>query len=311
MNTNVSPQWWCVSNKGMLQLADGSWLVSEINVEDDNFSVVRTDEELWYGLNLLATVSVQILESMSTKKSTSGHPKSGIPINFPKKKRSNIRLKKKSKTSPIEGQPNLKISSDSSSYNSNIVSNNCFFQEHHGHHKMTNEQLIMMRKMNMIEEEEDDQGPNSKPELSRGLLGRIQEMGGSDIKLVIQKKLYKSDLERDNNSLSMPWNELKSEFLSPEEKTLLNTKRENNNRHEGIEVLVIEPNQNVSQLCLEKWDSNDNSSSYVLTKTWYDVARNNNLEVDDIVQVWSFRVNSDLSFVVVNLSSQQSCTTSI
>nr|XP_048328539.1 B3 domain-containing protein At2g31420 [Ziziphus jujuba var. spinosa] len=259
MNTNVSPQWWCVSNKGMLQLADGSWVVSEIDVEDYNFSVVRTDEELWYGLNLLATVSVQILESMSTKKSTSGHPKS----------------------------------------------------EHHGHHKMTNEQLIMMRKMNMIEEEEDDQGPNSKPELSRGLLGRIQEMGGSDIKLVIQKKLYKSDLERDNNSLSMPWNELKSEFLSPEEKTLLNTKRENNNRHEGIEVLVIEPNQNVSQLCLEKWDSNDNSSSYVLTKTWYDVARNNNLEVDDIVQVWSFRVNSDLSFVVVNLSSQQSCTTSI
>ncbi|XVE92209.1 hypothetical protein REPUB_Repub01dG0077200 [Reevesia pubescens] len=45
------------------------------------------------------------------------------------------------------------------------------------------------------------------------------------------------------------------------------------------------------------------SSSYVMTNPWNSVVKNNRLKIDDIVQLWSFRVKSKLCFALVKVPS--------
>ncbi|MBA0776181.1 hypothetical protein Gotri_011217 [Gossypium trilobum] len=48
------------------------------------------------------------------------------------------------------------------------------------------------------------------------------------------------------------------------------------------------------------WDMHKNSI-YVLTTSCNSIVKNNRLKVEDLVQLWSFRVNSTLCFVLQKL----------
>ncbi|XLT83337.1 hypothetical protein HN873_005090 [Arachis hypogaea] len=143
---------------------------------------------------------------------------------------------------------------------------------------------------------------NQEPsELPQNFKNLISEMGGSRITLLIQKTLYQSDLNPQQNRLSIPSQQVKdNDFLLPTELEILEEKK-------GIKVKLIQPSLEITELTLIKWfmhkgpESKKVSISYILRSNWVKVAKANNLEKDDVVQVWSFRVDGKLCMAIVKL----------
>ncbi|KAK1361384.1 hypothetical protein POM88_045858 [Heracleum sosnowskyi] len=152
------------------------------------------------------------------------------------------------------------------------------------------------RKTNMIN------GPvqqTLKPEF----LNRIQNMGGTDIKLVIEKDLFDSDIAQRENRFSIPLNQVREDaqdFLTEDEKNTLE-KRTERNRVFTLEVPLIEPNLQMTVIKLRKWKMKK-VYLYLLSGKWYQIARRNVLEEGNTMQVWSFRVQEQLHLALVNLS---------
>ncbi|XP_016185825.1 B3 domain-containing protein At1g05920-like [Arachis ipaensis] len=126
-------------------------------------------------------------------------------------------------------------------------------------------------------------------------------MGGSRITLLIEKTLYNSDLNPQQNRLSIPSQQVKDkDFLLPTELEILEEKK-------GIKVKLIQPSLEMTELTLIKWfmhkgpKSEKVSISYILRSNWVKVAKANNLGEDDVVQVWSFRVEEKLCMAIVKL----------
>lgn len=141
--------------------------------------------------------------------------------------------------------------------------------------------------------------PNlERPSPPRAFTDRIQQIGGSEVKLVIEKTLFNSDLDRGQNRLTVPCKQIQNEFLKEDEKMSLCKKQEDGKHVQGMEVSVIEPCLDVSTLCLKKWDLSS-SSSYALIKNWNNLAKKNHLMAGMKVQLWSFRVNKSLCFALV------------
>ncbi|PWA92316.1 hypothetical protein CTI12_AA079790 [Artemisia annua] len=123
------------------------------------------------------------------------------------------------------------------------------------------------------------------------------EINGSDMKLVIQKTLYASDLKRHLNRLNMPFNQVQThDFLSPEEKQVLGIKSAE------IKVQIVGPNLKMHKkpMSLKIW-SMSQTKNYVLTTNWWDFveANKNILKEKTTIQVWSFRKDRKLCFAVV------------
>ncbi|KAL4337871.1 hypothetical protein HN51_047970 [Arachis hypogaea] len=143
---------------------------------------------------------------------------------------------------------------------------------------------------------------NQEPsELPQNFKNLISDMGGSRITLLIQKTLYQSDLDPQQNRLSIPSQQVKDkDFLLPTELESLEEKN-------GIKVKLIQPSLEITELTLIKWfmhkgpGSKKVSISYILRSNWVKVAKANNLEKNDVVQVWSFRVDEKLCMAIVKL----------
>ncbi|KAK9914494.1 hypothetical protein M0R45_038269 [Rubus argutus] len=118
--------------------------------------------------------------------------------------------------------------------------------------------------------------------------------------LVIEKKLYLSDLKDGANRLSMPLKQIKpASFLDEDEIEFLANQ---GNRP----VLVIDPQLDDVELTFRQWnmekDNGNVSSTYVFKTRWKEVYKKNGLQIDDVVQVWSFRdVGNKLHFALVLL----------
>ncbi|WCJ19447.1 hypothetical protein M5689_001739 [Euphorbia peplus] len=152
---------------------------------------------------------------------------------------------------------------------------------------------------------EDDLGP----EISVDLREEIKQKGGVNIQLVIMKRITDSDLRESLNRLTMPVNSqvIESfEYLTEEEIEKLS--------HGGVEVKLIEPCKEVSNIKLKRW--NMHSDVYVLTSGcgWNAVhQRKGNKELgvfkeNNVIQVWCFRVNDELWFAInkVDVSASSS-----
>ncbi|MED6163089.1 hypothetical protein PIB30_076549 [Stylosanthes scabra] len=104
-------------------------------------------------------------------------------------------------------------------------------------------------------------------ELPQNFKNVISDMGGSRITLLIEKTLYKSDLDRQQNLDTV--------------------------------------NAEITELTLVKWfmpkENGSVSTSYILRSNWMNVAEANILKKDDVVQVWSFRVQEKLCMAIVKL----------
>lgn len=153
------------------------------------------------------------------------------------------------------------------------------------------------------EEENKDWGSNAKikssscrgnlmnqsptPKLPKEFIDKIEAMGGTDIMLVIQKKLFPSDLDKGLAQLSMPLKQLRSDFLTEEEKSMLNAQEE-------IPTMLIDPRHEEFKIVLRQWDMPKNtgkvSSMYTVRTDWNEVQLSNELKEHNVVQVWSFRL---------------------
>ncbi|KAK6233720.1 hypothetical protein QUC31_006126 [Theobroma cacao] len=140
-------------------------------------------------------------------------------------------------------------------------------------------------------------GLEPPPDMPQVFKDRIENLGGTDIKLVIQKFIKPTDLNPGHNRLSMTLKQVRNKFLSEAEEEKLK-----NNR--GMDVILIEPCLEVSKVHLTKWLIGG-SFAYVFKTQWNQIVKNNadTLKPDAVVQIWSFRVGpeSQLGFAIIKV----------
>ncbi|KAM1095866.1 hypothetical protein ACFXTH_010627 [Malus domestica] len=137
----------------------------------------------------------------------------------------------------------------------------------------------------------------------------IHSLCGSHVKLVIEKKIFATDLNTHHDRLSMPENQVVDKrFLSEQHDQELKLRG-------SLVVKVIDHNLKVhDKLGFTKWKSTS-SFSYVLNSGWKKIieSQKNKLFVKDTIQVWSFRVKIDkknpiyrerLCFAIVKLKGE-------
>ncbi|XP_021295004.1 B3 domain-containing protein At5g24050-like [Herrania umbratica] len=140
---------------------------------------------------------------------------------------------------------------------------------------------------------------NPPPDLPENFKKHIVgKMGGSDWLLVIQKPIFFSDVNPGASGFSIPFSQIQShEFLYKKEAEDLNDKKD-------MQVRLLEPSLEEITLSFRRWNM-VKSSMYVLTTRWNSVVKNNQLEIGDVVQLWSFRVESCLCFALVKVDDVQ------
>lgn len=128
----------------------------------------------------------------------------------------------------------------------------------------------------------------------------LETKRGRELKLVVQKKLTKSDIRTDFGRFLIPRGQTVHPFLEESETEMLKT--------EFIEVNIIEPNNNwrESRIKLRRWEMKN--EVYVLNGHWNSLVMENGLAPGMLIQLWSFRVDDKLSFAMVNLSHSQNTT---
>nr|GEX94658.1 hypothetical protein [Tanacetum cinerariifolium] len=144
-------------------------------------------------------------------------------------------------------------------------------------------------------------GPIVKNEVIEQLESCIREtIKGSDIKLVIQKLLYMSDLRKNQNKLNMRINQLETkDFLTNKEKT---------NLESGTEIVVpllgLTLRMYAEPIKLKIWPMG-RTNNYVLMKKWnnFIVENKDYLKQLSTIQLWSFRVDQQLCFALAVVES--------
>ncbi|MBA0642498.1 hypothetical protein Goklo_026874 [Gossypium klotzschianum] len=122
----------------------------------------------------------------------------------------------------------------------------------------------------------------------------LEEMGGTGLVLVIQKTIFYSDVNPTASRFSIPFSQVKThDFLNEAEAKELAHKT-------PMQMCLLDPLLKQTSITFNKWVMG-NTSLYVLTNTWNSVVKNNQLEKGDMVQLWSFQVNSLLCFALFKL----------
>ncbi|KAF1872047.1 hypothetical protein Lal_00012268 [Lupinus albus] len=144
-------------------------------------------------------------------------------------------------------------------------------------------------------------------ELPRIFTDRITELNGSDIKFLMHKKLCLSDLLKNNNRLSMPKSQIGCEFLTEDEKERLNERKEDPRaRLIGMEITLIDPCLREYKISLKKWEMKKKPEEemkgiiYNLVTNWHTVVKDNKFRMNQELDIWSFRVDDKLYFVLNN-----------
>lgn len=157
----------------------------------------------------------------------------------------------------------------------------------------------LKRKRRIQEENNKNKRPVTsyppKSPLPEGLKRHIVEnMGGSNCVLVIQKQLFFSDVNPQASRLLIPFSQVEShEFLNESEVECLNNK-------EAIKAPLVEPSMEEAEINFKRWDMRK-KPMYAVTTSWNSIVKNNQLEVEDVIQLWSFRINSTLCFALLKL----------
>nr|GEX47791.1 hypothetical protein [Tanacetum cinerariifolium] len=152
-----------------------------------------------------------------------------------------------------------------------------------------------------------NRGPVVKNEVTERLQKFItNEMNGSDLKLVIQKVLYMSDLAPGQNELKLPLKQLLTkDFLSDEERWI----QENDGE---IKVRLVRPNLKMFKepIELKIWDMT-RTSNLVLTSKWKQFMEENKdyLKELSMIQIWSFRKDQQLCFALAVVDRPPLCLT--
>ncbi|RVW35283.1 putative B3 domain-containing protein [Vitis vinifera] len=115
---------------------------------------------------------------------------------------------------------------------------------------------------------EMDEGEDPPPELPEDFKVRIREMNGTHPILVLEKQLFKTDINKGENRLSMPLNQIRREFLSEDEKMRV---------VEGMQVKLIQPSLEETTVTFKKWKMKESCHLYVFTREWKLIVHDNSL----------------------------------
>ncbi|XP_038692208.1 B3 domain-containing protein At2g31420-like [Tripterygium wilfordii] len=136
------------------------------------------------------------------------------------------------------------------------------------------------------------------PELPDEFKNIIQEMNGTDPKLLIQKQVQETDLATHQRRFAIPRGELKTtEFLTREEHMIVDRQP----KGDSIELTLLDPALQEFEVHFKRWKMG-NSFTYNLTTGWLKVLENKTLKVDDWIQLWCFQRDSKSCLALVNLT---------
>ncbi|KAG5069026.1 hypothetical protein AAZX31_01G103600 [Glycine max] len=143
-------------------------------------------------------------------------------------------------------------------------------------------------------------GPS--PDLPMQFKNRIAELSGHDLKYLMHKTLFLSDVKPNNNRLSMPINEIMCEFLTQAEIKKLDERNGSNGKGRlvGLELTVLDPCLREFTLPLKKW-SMQRTDTYNLVTDWNSIVSTNEFEEGQELQIWSFRVDNKLYLLLNKL----------
>ncbi|KAL7166006.1 hypothetical protein ACSBR2_036798 [Camellia fascicularis] len=145
--------------------------------------------------------------------------------------------------------------------------------------------------------------PVVPPELPAEFKNHIESLNGTELNFVIEKPLYRTDLNHNHGRLSLSLSQIDNGFLTQEEKDLLETRI--GNHKTSIKAKLIDPSRYESDIFLKKWDmpkkTGKVNSTYNLTTSWNDVVESNRLCEGMIVQLWSFWVGLKLWFTLAEV----------
>ncbi|KAI5345490.1 hypothetical protein L3X38_013367 [Prunus dulcis] len=124
--------------------------------------------------------------------------------------------------------------------------------------------------------------PSNLPEEFKSL---IENMNGTNVQRLVHKSLFESDIKSQQCRLLLPRQQTKSTtFLEPHEKNML--------RNYGfLTVPLIDPKLKQQEINLGLWNPNKAKEFYVLKSHWKSIVSEYGLDIDDVVELWSFRVN--------------------
>ncbi|KAL5059252.1 hypothetical protein RYX36_030856 [Vicia faba] len=141
------------------------------------------------------------------------------------------------------------------------------------------------------------------PELPNHVNDIIKVLNGIDIKYIMCKTLCNTDLSYNNKRLSMPISQIRSDFLTEIEKSILET-RDQEGKPATLKVTVLDPCLNEFSLHLKKWNMTT-TSIYNLAQDWTNVLSKNNFRKNQKIDIWSFRVNDKLYFLLDTNESEE------
>ncbi|PWA80710.1 B3 domain-containing protein, DNA-binding pseudobarrel domain protein [Artemisia annua] len=123
----------------------------------------------------------------------------------------------------------------------------------------------------------------------------IRSIGGSNLELMFEKRLTKTDVTKSQGRLLIPVKQVKNlGFLTKDEKNILMRNKE------GINVRVLDSKRRTWTLNLGIW-SMSSSENYVFKSGWNHVVNANGLKENMMVRVWSFRVDKQMCFALVRV----------
>ncbi|KAK2433689.1 B3 domain protein [Trifolium repens] len=132
------------------------------------------------------------------------------------------------------------------------------------------------------------------PKLPILVENKIKELNGRDIKYVMHKELFPTDLDKEQGRLSLP---VELDYLNEREKAALE-KRDKKGNLVGLEVVVLDPYFRDFSMSLRKWNMRKHSV-YNLVKNWKLVLSTNKFKKNQKLNIWSFRdIKDKLHFVL-------------
>ncbi|XP_010557102.1 PREDICTED: B3 domain-containing protein At1g05920-like [Tarenaya hassleriana] len=140
----------------------------------------------------------------------------------------------------------------------------------------------------------------------------MREMNGYEPKLVIEKNLFKSDINRNLGRLAIPTNHVvEKDFLTDTEERMIDEKCRLKTSDVDVVAVLVDPLLRKWNAVLRRWDmakdSGNCSSSFVFVSTWNSIVYANGFKEGDLVELWSFRSQGRLCFAFVPARRSSLC----
>ncbi|CAB4297861.1 unnamed protein product [Prunus armeniaca] len=172
-------------------------------------------------LDMLAEVATQQLMELE-----GGNGLTTNDINIPKKKRSSMRR------TQIRILPHASHDSVQSVRCMNMKRKRISSHSGSDRQDYNNEALVQKKqKLVHVQSSADLKLPSSpKPKMPQDMKNMISRSGGGDLKLVIEKELFDTDVADNNQQFSIPMKQVKEDFLSEKDQTELKLRSGHNER---------------------------------------------------------------------------------